>query len=174
MKTARQCLMLALCAVTLGASAGDFRRGGSSGNNKVERNNAYAYLGSGNYATAPVAAKPIPDDRVDPNGGQDFAIPVVTPDANGRLPPKALQGGCTANYIAIRTGTGVSAVTSDGARHAQLASDTATTVRGFIMTAPLVDVDGSTFGVRRTDEKLKGCEIVKSLFETGRTAVVVV
>ena len=101
----------------------------------------------GNYTTAPVAAKLIQDDRVDPNGGQDFTILVVTPDASGKLPPKPLTGGAVANYVEILTGTSVSAMTSDGARHAQLVSDTATAVKDFIMTVPLVDVDGTTFGV---------------------------
>ena len=101
----------------------------------------------GNYTTSPVAAKLIQDDCVDPNGGQDFTILVVTPDPSGKLPPKTLSGGLTANYIAIQTGTSVSAVTGDGARHAQFVSDTATTVKDFVMTVPLVDVDGTTFSV---------------------------
>ena len=101
----------------------------------------------GNYTTTPVAAKLIQDDRVSPGGGQDFTILVVTPDRSGKLPPKTLSGGYAANYIAILTGTSASAVTGDGARHAQFVSDTATTVRDFLMTVPLVDVDGTTFGV---------------------------
>ena len=101
----------------------------------------------GNYAAAPVAAKLIPDDRVDPNGGQDFTILVVTPDAGGKLPPKTLTGGLTANYLAVETGKSKSAVTGDGARHAQLVIDAATTVKDFILAVSLVDVDGTTFGV---------------------------
>ena len=101
----------------------------------------------GNYATAPVAAKLIQDDRVDPNGGQDFTILVVTPDRSGKMPPKTLADGLTVNYIAIQTGTSVSAVTSDGARHARFVSDAATAVKDFLMTVPFVDVDGSTFSV---------------------------
>ena len=101
----------------------------------------------GNYAASPAAAKLIQDDRVDPNGGQDFTILIVTPDSRNKLPPKTLASGYTANYIAIQTGTSTSAVTSDGARHAQLVSGTATTVKDFLMTVPLVEVDGATFGV---------------------------
>ena len=101
----------------------------------------------GNYTTTPVASKLIQDDRVNPNGGQDFTILVVTPDRSGKLPPKALPGGYAANYIAIQTGTSASAVTGDGARHAQFVSDTPTTVKDFVMTVPLVDVDGATFSV---------------------------
>lgn len=142
-------ILLAGLAVAFGASAGDFRWGGSNRNNKVKYNNTYAYLGSGNcrvphyssgastalngssaltylylgkaefrngvinlgkltyltnstpqasglfgnYTTAPVAAKLIQDGRVDPNGGQDFTILVVTPDTSGKLPPKTLTGG---------------------------------------------------------------------------------
>ena len=101
----------------------------------------------GNYTAMPVAAKLIQDDRVNPNGGQDFTILVVTPNRSGKMPPKELTGGYTANYIAIQTGTSVSAVTSDGARHAQFVNGTATTVKDFLMTVPFVDVDGSTFSV---------------------------
>ena len=101
----------------------------------------------GNYTTSPVAAKLIQDDRVDPNGGQDFTILFVTPDAKGKLPPKTLTGGLTANYLAIQTGTSVSAVTGDGARHARFVSDAATSVKDFLWVVPLVDVDGTTFGV---------------------------
>ena len=101
----------------------------------------------GNYMATPVAAKLIQDARVDPNGGQDFTILVVTPDRNGKLPPKTLSGGSTANYVAIQTGTSASGVTGDGARHAQFVTDTATTVRDFLPAVPLVEVDGTTFGV---------------------------
>ena len=101
----------------------------------------------GNYTASPVASKLISDDRVDPKGGQDFTILVVTPDRSGKMPPKTLADGYAANYIAIQTGTSVSAVTSDGARHAQLVTDTATTVKDFLMTVPIVDVDGTTFSV---------------------------
>ena len=101
----------------------------------------------GNYTATPVAAKLIQDDRVNPNGGQDFTILIVTPDRTGKLPPKALPGGYAANYIAIQTGTSASAVTGDGARHAQFVSERATTVKDFLMTVPFVDVDGTTFGV---------------------------
>ena len=101
----------------------------------------------GNYSATPVAAKLIPDDRVDPNGGQDFTILIVTPDRNGKLPPKTLAEGLTANYVAIQTGTSTSAVTSDGARHAQFVTDTASTVKDYLMSVPIVEVDGTTFGV---------------------------
>lgn len=101
----------------------------------------------GNYTTAPVAAKLIPDDRVDPSGGQDFTILFVTPDAKGRLPPKTLAEGYTANWLAILTGTSESAVTSDGARHARLVVDAATTVGDFLPAVPLTDTDGTEFWV---------------------------
>ena len=101
----------------------------------------------GNYTATPVASKLIRDDRVDPNGGQDFTILVVTPDRSGKLPPKALSDGYAANYVAVQTGTSASAVTSDGARYAQFVSGTATTVKDFLMSVPIVDVDGTTFGV---------------------------
>lgn len=101
----------------------------------------------GNYSASPVAAKLIQDDRVDPNGGQDFTILIVTPDRQNKLPPKPLPGGYAANYIAIQTGTSTSAVTGDGARHAQFVSDTAATVKDFFMDVPIVDVEGTTFGV---------------------------
>lgn len=101
----------------------------------------------GNYTATPVAAKLIQDDRVDPKGGQAFTILVVTPDRSGKMPPKTLPGGYAANYIAVLTGTSASGVTGDGARHAQFVSDTATTVKDFVMSVPLVDVDGTTFGV---------------------------
>ena len=99
----------------------------------------------GNYTTSPVASKLIQDERVDPNGGQEFTILVVTPDRNGKLPPKVLTGGLEVNYIAIQTGRSVSAVTGDGARHAQFVSDKATSVKDFLMTVPLVDVCGTMF-----------------------------
>ena len=101
----------------------------------------------GNYTASPVASKLIQDNRVDPKGGQDFTILVVTPDRSGKMPPKTLADGYAANYIAIQTGTSVSAVTGDGARHAQFVSDRATAVKDFLMSVPFVDVDGSTFSV---------------------------
>ena len=101
----------------------------------------------GNYTSSPTAAKLIQDDRVDPNGGQNFTILIVTPDSRNKMPPNTLVGGYTANYIAIQTGTSTSAVTSDGAKHAQMVTGTATVVKDFFWTVPLVDVGGSTFGV---------------------------
>lgn len=101
----------------------------------------------GNYAVSPTAAKLIQDDRIDAEGGQDFTILVMTPDRKNKLPPKNLVGGYTANFVAILTGTSVSAVTSDGARYARFVSDKATTVKDFIMSVPLVDIDGATLSI---------------------------
>ena len=301
MKTATRCLALTLLAAALGASAGDFRWGGSNRNNKVKYNNAYAYLGSGNCrvflylgeakvvngqvsledltyvcdATAKSSSDSsfgnhypadayLSSELVSPEGGQVFSLiavslskptkvtagrpiepgeyysvaiktgtSVVKTDGSGRAYAslvidtvfangdysnpgafvKAIEpaadggylwgssvynsyrvpnyssgastalnstsartylylgkaeckngavnlgklvcltnstpqaGGYAANYIAIQTGTSVSAVTSDGARHAQFVSDMATAVKDFLMTVPLVDVNGTTFGV---------------------------
>lgn len=107
----------------------------------------------GNYSAAPTAATLIQDDRVDPNGGQDFTIFIVTPDVNNKMPPNPLAEGYAANYIAILTGTSKSAVTSDGAKHAQLVSDKATATSDFLPdklvqdAVPLIDVGGSTIGI---------------------------
>lgn len=101
----------------------------------------------GNYSSSPTAAKLIQDDRVNPDGGQDFTILVVTPDRKNKLPPKNLAGGYTANFVTILTGTSASAVTSDGARYAKFVSDKATGIKDFVMSVPLVDIDGATLSV---------------------------